>query len=91
MVSPALETANRRLLDAIETPPESGVERTLDRLAAMTWYYARETDRPPSPGRLRQVGWRLSRVEAETDGRKRLLVRDARRAIQRASAGLEAV
>lgn len=91
MVEPALATANRRLIEAIEVPPDAGVERRLDRVAAVTRYYARETDRRPDPGRLRGLAADLSRLEAETDGRKQLLVRDARTAILRAAAGLEPV
>lgn len=91
MVEPALATANRRLIEAIEVPPDAGVERRLDRLAAVTWYYARETDRRPDPARLRRLVLELSRLEDEIDGRKRLLVRDAHDAVLRASAGLDAV
>lgn len=90
-VQPALATANRRLIEAIEEPPDAGVERRLDRVAAVTWHYARETDRRPDPGRLRGLIAELSRLEAETEGRKGLLVRDARTAILRATAGLEPV
>lgn len=91
MVRPAMETANRRLIAAIETPPEVGVERALDRYAAITWHYAHETDRRPDPGRLRQLQEHLGGLEGTVDGRKRLLIRDARTAIRRAAAGVDTV
>lgn len=90
-VEPALASASRRLIEAIDEPPDAGVEGHLDCVAAVTWHSARETERRPDPGRLRGLVADLSRVAAETDGRKRSLVADARPAILPATAGLERI
>ncbi|MFB6308954.1 MAG: hypothetical protein ABEH35_06455 [Haloarculaceae archaeon] len=61
MSRPLLERANREVLRAIETPPDSGIEDRLDRLAARLWYLAEEHPRPDQ-GHLARVQYRLDRL-----------------------------
>jgi hypothetical protein len=69
-----LRAANRALLDAIETPPETGMEGELDRLAERLWYLAAEKERPPDQGRLERLQYRLTVVRERVHGRRKRLV-----------------
>ena len=69
-----LEAANRALLDAIETPPETGMEDELDELADQLWYLATEKERPPDQGRLERVQYRLTVLGERVHGRRSDLV-----------------
>lgn len=72
-----LEAANRALLDAIETPPETGLEGELDDLAAQLWYLATEKERPPDQGRLERLQYRLTVLRERVHGRRGELVASA--------------
>lgn len=61
MTSVNLTKANRMLLRAIETPPDTGLEEALDCIAATLWTFACRDHRPPDPERL----WRIQRTLAE--------------------------
>ncbi|SDE73572.1 DUF7553 family protein [Halorientalis regularis] len=69
-----LQAANRALLDAIETPPETGMEAELDDLAEQLWYLATEKERPPDQGRLERVQYRLTVLREQVHGRRSELV-----------------
>lgn len=56
-----LVTANRRLLAAIETPPDSGTEERLDDVAALLW--AKEHERVTDPGACCRVRQKLRSLE----------------------------
>lgn len=72
-----LEAANRALLNAIETPPETGVENDLDDLAEQLWVLATEKKRPPDQGRLERIQYRLSVLREQVHGRRSDLVLSA--------------
>jgi hypothetical protein len=72
-----LEAANRALLSAIETPPETGMEAELDDLAEQLWYLATEKERPPDQGRLERVQYRLTVLREQVHGRRSELVAEA--------------
>ncbi|SEP01739.1 hypothetical protein SAMN05216388_102728 [Halorientalis persicus] len=72
-----LEAANRALLDAIETPPETGLEDELDDLADQLWYLATEKERMPDQGRLERVQYRLTVLRERVHGRRDELVASA--------------
>lgn len=72
-----LEAANRALLSAIETPPETGLEDELDDLADQLWYLATEKDRMPDQGRLERVQYRLTVIRERVHGRRDELVASA--------------
>jgi hypothetical protein len=54
-----LRRANRDLLRAIETPPDSGVEDRLDDLAARLWYLAEEQPSDPDPAQIARLRYLL--------------------------------
>ncbi|MFC7157475.1 hypothetical protein ACFQPA_18765 [Halomarina halobia] len=60
-----LEAANRALIRAIETPPDTGIEPRLDRIAGSLWALARRECRPPDPERLRRLQRELAALRAE--------------------------
>ncbi|AQL43882.1 hypothetical protein BV210_14725 [Halorientalis sp. IM1011] len=72
-----LEAANRALLSAIETPPETGMEEELDDLAEQLWYLATEKERMPDQGRLERVQYRLTVLRERVHGRRGELVASA--------------
>jgi hypothetical protein len=74
-----LERANRALLHAIETPPDSGREDRLDELAARIWYLAREASYEPNQAQLERLQHRLDRLAEESHERRARSLRDARR------------
>ncbi len=78
MTRAPLERANRALLAAIETPPDSGREERLDELAARLWFLARERPAEADTGRLASIEHSLDRLAAECHPRRARLVRDAR-------------
>lgn len=55
-----LRAANRAVLRAIETPPDTGIERRLDDIAAECWFLAEEKERRPDQGRLARVEFALA-------------------------------
>ena len=57
-----LRAANRAVLRAIETPPDTGIERRLDEIAAECWYLAEVKERRPDQGRLARVEHALTQV-----------------------------
>lgn len=73
-----LERANRALLRAIETPPDTGREDRLDDLAARTWFLARERPREADPGRLSRLEYALGRLADESDEPRARRLREAR-------------
>lgn len=84
--------ANRAILRAIEaTPPATGVDDHLDRIAATTWHYARESDRAPDPGRVRHLECKLAGLERRTADEKRRRIERARARLRRYADRLEPV
>jgi len=73
-----LERANRALLCAIETPPDSGLEDRLDELATRTWELTRESTYGPDQGQLERLQYRLDRLVDEVSDRRARSLRDAR-------------
>jgi hypothetical protein len=86
MTRPRLRDANREVLDAIATPPDTGVERDLDRIASHLHYLAEEKPMAPDHGRLSLLRYKLRELEerAHRDrtaaiGRARELLADFQR------------
>ncbi|WP_225335584.1 DUF7553 family protein [Halomicrobium urmianum] len=84
-----LVDANRRLLAAIETPPDSGLEDRLDDVAATVW--ALEHDIPADPGTCRRLCQKLRRLEREACDRRGAEIRRARRALESYGQRLERI
>lgn len=74
-----LVTANRLLIDAIETPPDSGAEERLDELAALLW--AMEHESVADPGTCCRVRQKLRRLERQVGDHRRSDVEHARRSV----------
>ncbi|WP_251343453.1 DUF7553 family protein [Haloplanus halophilus] len=60
-----LREVNRRLLDAIEEPPDTGEEQRLDRLAATLWARA-QSGQGLDPGSLCRVRYKLLDIAEAT-------------------------
>ncbi|MFB6101340.1 MAG: hypothetical protein ABEJ73_02100 [Haloplanus sp.] len=73
-----LREANRRILDAIEEPPDTGEERRLDRLAASVWTRDRAAEQPLDPGSLCRLRQKLLALSAETHEQRARHLRRAR-------------
>jgi hypothetical protein len=58
-----LRDANRAVLDAIATPPDTGVEADLDRIASHLYYLAEEKPLAPDHGRLSLLRQKLRELE----------------------------
>lgn len=86
-----LERANRAVLCAIETPPESGLEERLDEVAARTWDLAHESSYGPDQGQLERLQHRLDRLATESHERRAAALRDARRHLSDSRRRTEAV
>lgn len=65
-----LREANRRLLEAIETPPDTGEERRIDRLAATLWRHTQGEAPEPDPGRLCRLRHALRTMAERTHERR---------------------
>jgi hypothetical protein len=61
-----LREVNRRLLKAIEAPPDTGEEERLDRLAASFWARTRHEEYPLDPGSLCRLRYKLRRIAERT-------------------------
>lgn len=84
-----LVTANRRLIDAMETPPDDGVEERLDEVAALLW--AMEHEHVTDPGACCRVCQKLRSLEREVGERRRSDVEGARRSVESYGERLEPV
>ncbi|WP_226011197.1 DUF7553 family protein [Halomicrobium salinisoli] len=84
-----LVDANRRLLAAIETPPDSGLEDRLDDVAATVWTLEHEV--PADPGACCRLRQKLRRLEREACDRRAAEIERARRALESYGRRLEAV
>ncbi|SFR85180.1 hypothetical protein SAMN05216559_0046 [Halomicrobium zhouii] len=84
-----LVTANRRLIAAMETPPDSGAEERLDEVAALLW--AMEHEHVTDPGACCRVREKLRSLEQKVDERRRSDVERARRSVESYGEGLEPV
>jgi hypothetical protein len=60
-----LKAANRELLRAIETPPDTGRERRLDELARHLWLLATDRTRSVDSGRLSRLQYALTDLCSE--------------------------
>jgi len=85
-----LRRANRHLLDAIETPPDTGEERRLDELAARIWAYYDEDCRP-DPGLLCRLDRKLATLQRETNRRRSIHIERARDRLRSCQASMDAV
>ena len=63
MTRPRLRKANRAVLDAITTPPDTGVEADLDRIASHLHFLAEEKPMAPDHGRLSLLRYKLRELE----------------------------
>ena len=73
--------ANREVLCAIETPPDSGVEERLDDVAARLWYLAREHPHDPDAGQIARLRYTLGRLAERAHDRRARRLRRAREAL----------
>lgn len=74
-----LVTANRQLIDAMETPPDSGTEERLDEIAALIW--AMEHEHVTDPGACCRVRQKLRRLERQVGDHRRPAVERARKSV----------
>lgn len=82
-----LREVNRRLLDAIEEPPDTGEERRLDELAATLWERARRGEGLDAGCRCR-IRYKLRTIAETThDARARHLERARELLAERATSG----
>lgn len=83
MTRTLLREANRALLDAIATPPDTGRERDLDRIAAQL-HALTVGDRPraPDPGRLALLRQKLRALEANCRPDRLPAIRTARHCLR---------
>jgi hypothetical protein len=87
-----LRRANRHLIDAIETPPDSGEDRRLDDLAARLWACQDEDCRcRPDPGLLCRLDRKLARLQRETTPRRAEHIERARDRLRSCQAVMDAV
>ncbi len=84
-----LVDANRRLLSAIETPPDSGLEDRLDEVAATVWTLEHEI--PADPGACCRLRQKLRRLEREADDRRAVEIERARHAVESYGRRLERI
>jgi hypothetical protein len=75
-----LVAANRRLIEAMETPPDSGTEDRLDEVAALLW--AMEHEHVTDPGACCRVRQKLRSLEREVGDHRRSDVELARRSLE---------
>lgn len=78
MCEAALRRANRKLIEAIETPPDTGREERFDRIAAQLWTAAEELG-GADPGRLQRLKQKVRDLERRTFRRRAAHLRRARR------------
>jgi len=78
MTRMALRDANREVLDAIATPPDTGVETDLDRLASQLYFLAEEKPLSPDPGRLSLLRQKLRELEGRVHENRAARIRRAR-------------
>jgi hypothetical protein len=89
MSTTPLTDANRLLLRAIETPPDTGLETPLDRVAAAIWTVASQEPCRPDPEHLRRLRLTLAELQAEASTERAAYIDRARRhlrAVQRSRA-----
>jgi hypothetical protein len=87
-----LRRANRHLIDAIETPPDTGEERRLDDMAARIWACQDEDCRwRPDPGLLCRLDRKLATLQHETTARRAEHVERARERLRSCQAAMDAV
>jgi hypothetical protein len=92
MIQHHLRRANRHLLDAIETPPDTGEEHRLDDLAARIWAYQDEDCRcRPDPGMLCRLDRKLATLQRETTRRRGKHIERARERLRSCQATMDAV
>lgn len=77
-----LKQANRALLSAIETPPDSGLEPRIDRLAARLWMVTEREGYAPDPGEVCRLDQKLARLETQTTEERAEYVEHARQLVR---------
>lgn len=83
----SLREANRRLIEAIETPPDTGEEPRIDRLAATLWDRAGDGRPAPDPGCLCRLRHKLRTIADRTHERRARHLRRAREALDEYAEG----
>jgi hypothetical protein len=73
--------ANREVLCAIETPPDSGIEERLDDVAARLWYLAEEHPYDPDTGQITRLRYTLGQLAQRTHERRARRLLRAREAL----------
>ncbi|WP_284010166.1 DUF7553 family protein [Haloarcula pelagica] len=73
--------ANREVLCAIETPPDSGIEERLDDVAARLWYLAEEHPHDPDTGQIARLRYSLGQLAEQAHDRRARRLRRAREAL----------
>jgi hypothetical protein len=82
MGQPFLKQANRALLRAIETPPDSGLEPRIDRLAARLWMVTEREGYAPDPGEVCRLDQKLARLATQTTEERAEYIEDARELVR---------
>jgi len=75
-----LVAANRRLIDAMETPPDDGGEERLDDVAALLWAMAHED--VSDPGACCRMREKLRALERRVGEHRQREVERARRSVE---------
>lgn len=78
MTRTPLRDANRAVLDAIATPPDTGAEADLDRIASHLYYLAAENSPAPDHGRTSLLRQKLREHERSAHPDRAGLLRYAR-------------
>lgn len=82
MGCPRLKKANRELLRAIETPPDTGREESLDEIAAEIWAFVKQR-REPDPDRLYRLTTTIKTIERNAPSHRANHIRQARYFLRR--------
>lgn len=82
MAEPYLKRANRALLRAIETPPDTGLEPRIDRIAAHLWAVIDRDGYQPDPGQLYRFDYALATLATHTRPERAAYINEARQCIR---------
>jgi hypothetical protein len=86
-----LRRVNRHLLDAIETPPDTGQEHRLDAMAARLWASQDENCHyHPDPGLLCRIDRKLATLQRETTARRAEHIEQARSSLRSCQVSMDA-
>lgn len=89
MTTSDLTKANRMLLRAIKTPPDTGLEEVLDCIAATLWTVACRDRCPPDPEQLCRIQRTLAELQTQASAERAEYIEQAREHIRTFQTSLE--